>query len=152
MMRKIIALAGLLAGVMSLTAIVWRGGMPFIYWLFGSFSVYLLLSGFLIYFKRTLLQTVIIPFLLFYGMGGFLTLPLDTEYIFGLAASGLMILMVFYILLSQLAKLRILRTVFALLLGMVLFMAVQYAGYTVIEDRTGLLLHLQETERTLFAW
>ncbi len=124
--------------------------MPIVYWLFGSFSIYLLLAGIFIYFKRRLMQTVLIPLLLFYGIGGFLTLPFEGEFAFGLIASGLMVIMVCYILLSQLARLRVLRTFLALLLGIIFFMAVQYANYTVVED-SDTILQIQETERSLFS-
>lgn len=149
MIRKIIGFTGIIMGVVSFVMMTLLGPVSLWNWILGSFSVYLFLAGVFIYFKRRMLQVMLIPFLLYYAIGGFVFLPLQVEYSFGIVGSALMMVMIFYILFSRLASLRILRTSLGLLIGVALFTVFQYAVRTLPSERAEIAF-VQERESAMF--
>ena len=126
MIRKILIILGIICALFTLEVIVIKHGLSLRLWLLVSLGPYLLAGSLAAALKSGLLQTALVPFFLFYGIGTFVKIPVQGEYVFAHLAAAIMLVMAGYFVIRHLIKLKLVKIATGIMLGIMLFLAVQY--------------------------
>ncbi|MFW6134773.1 MAG: hypothetical protein ACOC5R_04285 [Elusimicrobiota bacterium] len=125
-MKNIIAALVVLSVGLSVYFLMGRFSLSFKSWLWISGSPFLIVALLAIYGKNIMVQAVITPFLFIHGAGTILFLPFKTINIYAFTGAVVMLVMVVYIVFTQIIRLKILRLVLGICVGAVLFFIYKY--------------------------
>ncbi len=124
MIKKILVTLSVILSGVSFYVIVGKYNVSWTSWCWVSFAPYMLIAAVAMIVNNRLLQTIFVPSLLFYGAGTLLAEPIKFQYSYAHISPVVMILMSIYIIFTQLIRLRVLRIIFGLLVGIILFLVV----------------------------
>ena len=126
MIRKILVILGIICSLFTLEVIVIKHGLPLRIWLLVSLGPYLLAGSLAAAIKSGLMQTALVPFFLFYGIGTFVKIPVQGEYVFAHLAAALMQVKAVYFVVRHLVRLKLLKITMGIMLGIMLFIVVKF--------------------------
>jgi len=126
MIRKILITLGIICALFTLEVIIIEHGLSLRIWLLVSLGPYLLAGSLAAAIKSGLMQTALVPFFLFYGIGTFVKIPVQGEYAFAHMAAALMLVMAVYFVIRHLVKLKLVKITTGIMLGIMLFLVVKY--------------------------
>ena len=126
MIKKILITLAVIMSALSFYIIVVKYEMSIKSWLWLSVSPYLLLASLALVIKSGFLQSVLLPYLLFYGVGIIINIERVPLYAFAHILAVLMIVFAVYILFTQLVRLRFIRMIAGILIGVAIFFIVNY--------------------------
>ncbi|MGM0568285.1 MAG: hypothetical protein ACQESB_03595 [Elusimicrobiota bacterium] len=149
MIRRLIAHLGIIFGGLSFVILVGIYGFEFKTWLLGSYAPLILIASVFIYLKMGRLQSVILPFLLLYAFESVAGVPFESKYLFGWIYFFIMLAMAFYIVITRILKIKILSTLAAIVIGLMILIAFSYGSDMIVEDKED-IIKIRYMERTLF--
>ncbi len=126
MIRKVLITVAIIMSLISFYVLVGKTGVPIKVWLFVSLGPYMLIAALAMKFKSSLLQTILIPFLLFYGIGTVLNLPWKAQYAYAHISAILMLIMVVYFVVRHIIRLKFIKIALGIFIGVILFFALKY--------------------------
>ena len=147
-MKKVLILLQLLLASVSFMVIVVISGASAGTWALASSAPVMLLSAVSLAFKVSLLQTLLVPAMLFYGLGALFFLEWSLRHSFAHLSGAVLTAGAAYILLARLVKLKIISTVVRVLLG-----ALILASFLFIRSRLAVWPEMQriaELENKVF--
>lgn len=126
MIKKVLISLSIVLGILSGYVLIGKCGVSTRNWILLSFAPYMLIAGLSLLIKSNLLQSVVVPFLLFYGAGLILNTKWILENIYSHISGVFMLVMAVYIILTKMIKLKFIRTVLGMVVGVILFAAIKY--------------------------
>lgn len=126
MIRKILITLSVILSAISFYILVGKYGVMWKVWLFVSLGPYLLIAALAMLLKSSLLQTILIPFLLFYGIGSILNIPREAQYAYAHVSAVIMLATVIYIFVRHIIRLKFIKIILGIVIGVILFFVLKY--------------------------
>lgn len=123
MIRKILALLNFLFAALSFYVVAIRLEWGTLYWILSSTGPFLFFAAIAVFFKIRSLQALLLPALLFFGLGALVSYKFSMETLFALMSATLMIVSAGYIIARHLMKLVVIRLVLRFLMGTLLLVS-----------------------------
>jgi len=126
MIKKIIIFLSLLIAFVSYYIVVYKHGISIQSWALVSVSPFLILLAVSLFARLKMLQAVLVPFLVFYGLGSVLNIPWIPKFYFAHFTGLVMLASAVYIIFTQLLRLRLVRIVVGITAGIIIFFLFKY--------------------------
>ena len=134
MIKKIsLAVTLVLTGI-SYYVFVVKEGLSLSEWLLVTYAAYGLLAAVALYAKNSMIQAIMFPLLMIYGAGCLINSGWELENIYAHISGIIFIILGVYILITNLLKLKVIKIVLGLVLGIILFFGVRLVRENKFEE------------------
>ncbi len=126
MIKKILSTISIILAGISFYILVGRNGVSMKTWLALSLGPYMILGALALRFRFGIIQVIIIPFFLFYGIGAIFNIPWQIQYTYAHVSSILMLVIAGYFIVRHVIKLKIMRIILGIVVGSIFLLALKY--------------------------